>query len=229
MQIDILYGPGNPMAKIYLDRGQTCIAEGGTMVAMDGHLSIHTTTQQVSRGGLISGMKRLLVDESFFLNHFSSRSTGGSVWLAPANAGDLATIELNNQRVFVQGGSYLACEGGVHIDMGWQGFKSMFSGENFFWLTAQGAGYLLLSAFGAIYSVDVYGEYIVDTGHIVAFEDSLEFSITKAGSSWISSYLGGEGLVCRFEGQGRLWCQSHNPQSYGESIGKLLPPIEVGE
>jgi uncharacterized protein (AIM24 family) len=70
--------------------------------------------------------------------------------------------------------------------------------------------------------VEVSGEYIVDTGHIVAFEDSLEFSITKAGASWISSILGGEGLVCKFNGQGRVWCQSHNRSGFGTQLGPRL-------
>ena len=46
----------------------------------------------------------------------------------------------------------------------------------------------------------VDGEYIVDTGHIVAFNETLNFSLSKAGKSWMSSILGGEGLVCRFQG-----------------------------
>ncbi|MEZ6126750.1 MAG: AIM24 family protein [Planctomycetaceae bacterium] len=49
------------------------------------------------------------------------------------------------------------------------------------------------------------------------FEDTLQFTVTKAGASLIGSLLGGEGLVCRFSGQGRLFCQSHNPPSFGKA------------
>ena len=83
---------------------------------------------------------------------------------------------------------------------------------------------MLLSAFGGIYKIDVDGEYVVDTGHVVAFEKTLEFSITKAGSSWIAAFLGGEGLVLRFQGRGKLYCQTHNPGSFGQLIGGKLPP-----
>ena len=101
----------------------------------------------------------------------------------------------------------------------------MFSGEGLFWLKMEGHGKALINAFGAIYPVEVDGEYIVDTGHIVAFDDSLDFSLSKAGKSWMSSLLGGEGIVCRFKGKGTVWCQSHSPSGFGHAIGQLLEPI----
>jgi uncharacterized protein (AIM24 family) len=72
--------------------------------------------------------------------------------------------------------------------------------------------------------VPVNGEYIVDTGHIVAFDETLNFKLSKAGKSWLSSLLGGEGLVCRFQGQGTVWCQSHNAPSFGKTLGPKLRP-----
>lgn len=225
MKVEILHGPGNPLVKLELDAGQSCVAEGGSMIAMDGHVSVHTTTHQRAGGGVLSGIKRRLAGETFFLNHFSAGSVGGSVWLAPANSGDLVEVQLQGRGLVVQSGSYLCCEESVQIEMGWQGVKSIFSGENFFWLKASGEGALVLSSFGAIYEVDVFEDYIVDTGHIVAFEETLDFSITKAGTSWLASFLGGEGLVCKFKGRGRLWCQSHNPITFGSILGPLLPPI----
>ena len=91
-------------------------------------------------------------------------------------------------------------------------------------LRASGHGDLLLNSFGAIYTVDVDGSYTVDTGHIVAYEDSLDFKIGKASQSLIGSILGGEGLVCKFSGQGRVYCQSHNPPGFGQSLGPMLKP-----
>ena len=100
--------------------------------------------------------------------------------------------------------------------------KALFSGESMFWIKCSGTGNVLLSSFGAIYTVDVTEDYVVDTGHIVAFEDTLQFKIAKAGASLIGSFLGGEGLVCRFSGQGKLYCQSHNPPSFGKMLGPTL-------
>ena len=66
---------------------------------------------------------------------------------------------LNGETVIVQSGSFLACDENVTIDVGWQGFKSMFSGESLFWLKASGQGELALSSFGSIYEVTVEKDY----------------------------------------------------------------------
>jgi uncharacterized protein (TIGR00266 family) len=124
----------------------------------------------------------------------------------------------------VQGGSFVACENGVEVGMGWQGFRTLLSGESLFWVKLQGSGKVLLNSFGAIYAQPVDGEFIVDTGHIVAFNETLQFTLTKAGDSWLHSILGGEGLVCKFRGKGTVWCQSNNQRSFG---GALTPTLRA--
>ena len=222
MKIEFQHGPGNPVACVTMDSSDSLTAQGGSMVAFDPGISITTSTRQRAGGGVGAGLKRMLSGESFFLNHFSSAGTGQRVWLSAALAGDLAEVAVRDMRIIVQGGSYLAAASSVSIEFGWQGFKSLFSGEGLFWLQASGHGPLILSSFGAIFSFEIDGEWIVDTGHIVAFEETLDFSISKAGKSWVSSFLGGEGLVCRFKGQGRIWCQSHSTASFGGILGPKL-------
>jgi uncharacterized protein (TIGR00266 family) len=128
------------------------------------------------------------------------------------------------KELMVQSGAFVAHSDGVSMDIQWGGFKNMFSGENLIWLKISGAGFLLLSAFGAIYPVDIEGEYIVDSGNIVAFDTSLDFSLSKAGKSWVSSFAGGEGLVCRFKGHGRVWCQTHADKAFGAKLTPYLTP-----
>ena len=172
----------------------------------------------------MKAIKRMVAGESLFLNHFETQQGDGEIWFGTSLAGDMEVMELDQENLIVQGSSFLACEHGVDIDLGWQGFKSVFSGERVFWLNLKGSGKVVVSSFGAIYPVQVDGDYIVDTGHIVAFNESLDFSITKAGSSWFHSFLGGEGLVCRFHGKGTVWCQSHNPISFGQAMSSGLRP-----
>ena len=218
MQIELLHQPGNTAARITLEQHQSCTAESGAMIAMSGNMGITTTTHKKKSGGLIKAIKRVVAGESLFLNHFETTQGTGEVLLGTALAGDMLDLELDNENLIVQGSSFLACEDGIEVDLGWQGFKSVFSGERVFWVNLSGKGKVLLSSFGAIYPVEVDGETIVDTGHIVAFNETLDFTVTKAGSSWIQSFLGGEGLVCKFQGKGTVWCQSHNPNSFGSSL-----------
>lgn len=224
MEIQIAHGPGSSAAKVRLLAGQTCTAEAGAMIAMSGNVSLTTSTHKKTSGGILKAMKRLLAGESFFLNHFSAGANGGEVWLSATLPGDMMHYDLNNENLIVQGGSFVACDEAVGIDLGWQGFKSFLSGENMFWVHLKGTGKVVLSSFGAIYPVAVDGEYVVDTGHIVAFNETLNFTIRKAGKSLIGSFLGGEGFVCRFKGKGTVWCQSHNAGTFGRKLGPMLRP-----
>lgn len=224
MNIEILHQPDSAIARINLDSGEELVAEAGCMIAMSGYINASTTLRQGKGGGVLGGLKRLVAGESLFLSVFRSPTAGGEIFLAPKFMGDILHYPVTGMGLVVQSTSYLASESDVDIELGFQGFRSLFSGESLFWLNITGSGNVILSSFGAVYAVDVDGEFIVDTGHIVAFEKTLNFEINKAGSSWIGAFLGGEGLVCRFKGQGKVFCQTHNPGAFGRAVGSKLPP-----
>lgn len=224
MNVEIKYKPGCTYARIGIEAGKHISAEGGAMISMSGDMKVETTTHKKGKGGILKGLKRMLSGESFFMNHFTAGPNGGEVILGTTLPGDMHAYDLDNEKLIVQSGSYVASSPDVDIDFGWQGFKSMFSGESMFWLDVSGKGKVVFNSFGAIYPVQIDGDYIVDTGHIVAFNEGLDFSISKAGKSWVSSFLGGEGLVCKFNGKGTVWCQSHNPGSFGSALGPKLKP-----
>lgn len=224
MNIELLHQPDSAIARVKLDAGEELVAQAGAMIAMSANINASTTLRKGKGGGIMGGLKRMVAGESLFLSVFRSPTNGNEVWLAPRLIGDLLIYEMQGQDLIVQASSYLACSSEVDLDVGVQGLKSLFSGESIFWLTFSGQGLALLASFGGIYAVPVDGEYIVDTGHIVAFERSLDFKIAKASSSLIGSFLGGEGLVCRFHGKGTVYCQSHNPGAFGFTVGSQLPP-----
>jgi uncharacterized protein (TIGR00266 family) len=230
MEIDVQHGPANAAAKITLGANEQLTAEAGAMIAMSADMGITTTTHKKGKGSIGKALKRMLSGESFFMNHFTAGPNGGEVWVSPTLPGDVLVQEITPEMgtLIVQGGSYLCSSTGVDMDMSWQGFKSFLSGESIFWIKLSGQGTVALNSFGAIYPVEVDGAYVVDTGHIVAFPDSLDFSISKAGKSWLSSFLGGEGLVTHFKGKGTMFCQSHNPVSFGKALGPSLRPVERG-
>lgn len=226
LNVTIQMRPGSAAAEITLAPGQEFTAEGGAMIAMSPSVHMKTTTHKKNSGGIMKGLKRMISGESFFLNHYTAGGNPGTVWLGATHAGDMMVKELNGEGLIVQGGSYVASSPGIEINSNWQGFKSLLSKESLFWLAIKGKGTVIVNSFGAIYPIQINGEYIVDSGHIVAFEESLNFSITKAGKSWISSILGGEGLVCKFKGQGTVWVQSHNTGSFGSILGPKLKPVK---
>lgn len=226
MQVDILYGPSNTIAKITLQQGEQVSAEGGSMVAMSSGLTIETTTHQKGQGGIGKALKRMIGGESFFINHYESERDGVQLYLAPSLSGDIISHELNGATIIVQAGSYLGHSGDIKLDMSWQGFSSFIMKEGLFWLKISGTGTVILNSFGAIYPVQVANgkDHIVDTGHIVAFDENLKFNVTKVGEKWIDSFLGGEGFVAKFTGDGTLWCQSHNAPNFGRAVAAKLKP-----
>ncbi len=226
MEIQLLQQPDSAIAKVILEPNEEIVAEAGSMIAMSPHITTSTTLRQGKGGGLLGGLKRLLGGESLFLSVFRSPRKSGEIYLAPDLMGDLVVYEMQGKELIVQSTAYVASASTVDVDLGFLGFKkAILSGESLFWLTISGQGPVLLSSFGAIYSVPVNGEYIVDTGHIVAFERSLDFDIGKPpGSNWLTTFLGGEGFVCRFKGRGTVYCQTHNPGAFGRLVGSQLPP-----
>ncbi|GJD19010.1 hypothetical protein RIVM261_039660 [Rivularia sp. IAM M-261] len=227
MDIKLLQQPDSTIARVTMQAGEELVAEAGCMIAMSGNINTSTTLRQGKGGGILGGMKRMLGGESLFLSVYRSPVNGGEVFLAPKLMGDILLYKVNNNELVVQASSYLASAASVDIDLGFQGFKSMFSGESIFWLTISGYGEVALTSFGAVYEIDVDGEYVVDTGNIVAFEKSLTFSISKANTSWLGAFFGGEGLICRFKGKGKVYCQTHNPGAFGQLVGSQLPAIKT--
>jgi uncharacterized protein (TIGR00266 family) len=225
MDIELRQQPDSAIARVTLDAGEELVAQAGAMVAMNGFINVNTTLRQGKGGGIVGGLKRMLAGESLFLSVFRSPKSGGEVFLAPKMMGDLLLYNMTANELVVQSTSYLASASDVDIELGFTGFKSVFSGESIFWLRVTGRGPMLLSSFGGIYCIEVSDEYIVDTGHIVAFERTLDYQISKPpGSSWLSTFLGGEGFVCRFHGRGKVYCQTHNPGAFGSLVGSQLPP-----
>lgn len=225
MQIEILARPSASVAKLTLDAGEQVVSEVGAMIAMSTGLSVQTTGRQRGGGGLWAGVKRMVAGENFFLNQFTAQLPNQTLLLGPGLTGDVIHHPLRSGALIVQGSSWLGSGPGVQIDATFQGVgNALFSGESAFWVRCTGLGDVLLSSFGAIYEVDVQDTYVVDSGHIVAFEDTLAFRVGKLGDSWLQTFLSGEGLVCHFQGRGKLYCQSHSPPSFGKHLGPMLHP-----
>jgi uncharacterized protein (AIM24 family) len=72
-----------------------------------------------------------------------------------------------------------------------------------------GTGRVWFSAYGGIFTREITDEYIVDTGHLVGYEPTINIRVGMAGGIF-SSFFGGEGLVTKVRGPGRIYMQSRN-------------------
>jgi len=223
MEIRIDHGPAYSLAVCRLAQGDSIRAESGAMVSQTANLRMETSGRMGKKGGLLKGLARkMLTGESFFMNVFHAEAGPGEVNLAPANVGDVTRHDLSGE-LYIQSSCYMASHADIDIQTKVGGFKNWFGGKGFFMMKASGAGPLLLSAFGAIHEMDLSEPFIIDTGHIVAFEPTLNFKIRRVGS-WFSTFFSGEGFVCEFSGTGKLWIQTRNPVEFGATVGPRLPP-----
>ena len=218
MHNNIEYGPAYAMATLGLDPGEEVTVEAGSMVAMSDGLTIKTHIGG-NKGGFFGAIvnfflaliRKFLGGETLFVNTYAPPTgQAGEIMIAPALSGDIVYYQMDGARnLMVQGASYLASGPGVKVKTKFGGLRSLFSGEGAFWLKISGTGDLWVNCYGAIQEIEVNGTYVVDTGHVVAFDDTLDYKI-KGSGSLKSTLLSGEGLTMHFSGTGRLFIQSRN-------------------
>jgi uncharacterized protein (TIGR00266 family) len=220
MRHEILYSPAYSLLQVQLEPGENVVAEPGAMVSMSGGVEVETK----ARGGLLGGLKRTFMGgESFFLNTFRADQRG-EVTFAPPVAGDVMHLRVEGQPVLAQSGAFLAGASTIDIDSKWGGARGFFSGAGLILLKLTGSGDVWVSAYGAIHPKTLAaGErYVVDTGHIVAFDASAEYSVRRVGGVK-STLFSGEGFVAEFTGPGRIWIQTRSPEAFLGWLGTHLP------
>ncbi len=210
--------PDFAMVELSLETGEQVLAEPGAMVSMSANMKIKTEM----KGGLLGGLKRKLAGENFMTNTFTAEGAPGVIKLAPSTPGDVEVLELNGETFFMQAGAYLAHAGDITIDAKFGGAKSFFSGEGFFLLKVSGTGKLFFASYGGLKKVHVDGEYIVDTTHIVAFPETISYNVEAVGGLK-ATFLSGEGLVCRYTGQGDIYIQTRSAPAFAGWVNPFRP------
>jgi uncharacterized protein (TIGR00266 family) len=218
---EVLHQPSFSLAVVRLQPEQSILAEAGAMVSMSANVEL----QSQMKGGLFGALKRAAGGESAFVSTFTARGGTGEVTFAPGAPGDIAAIELGNQMFFVQSSSYLAGDASLTVDTKWGGAKTFFGGEGLFVLQVSGTGLLLVSSFGAIHRKRLQpGErYVVDTGHLVAWEGTTQYTLRKAAAGFFRSMMSGEGIVAEFAGPGELLIQTRNLQAFASLLRPFFP------
>ncbi len=229
MQVDILGEGAFNSALVHLNPGEQFTSESGALFRSSSNVDVDVTTRSKGKGGIMGGLKRMLSAESFFLSKYTILDgQPGEVGLAPVLQGQMTSVDVTPTVPWMcTGGSWIGSSEGLQVDTRFQGLKGLFTGESLSFLHLSGEGTMLISGFGRLTEVEVDGALTVDTGHVVAFEESLTYRLTKAGGSWLHAWLGGEGIVMEFEGRGKLIVQSHNAKEFGSALGRLLPPREA--
>lgn len=227
---EITHGPSFAMLRADLQPGQTLIAEAGSMVARNQQVNMEVKMNAGPGAGFLAKVKALIVavirkvvgGETFFVNHFSAAQPG-SVWVAPAMSGQLTHRRLQGEKLVLSTGAYVASAGPLSMNMKFGGLKSLLAKEGAFFLEIGGHGDLWFNSYGGVQAIDINGPYIVDNGHLVGYEGNLNFNIKSAGGGLMGFMASGEGLVCEFNGQGRIYIQSRNTATLVDWLTRIMP------
>jgi uncharacterized protein (TIGR00266 family) len=217
MEIQIRNRPSFANLLVRLARGERIVAESDAMASMSSSISLQT---RWNGGFWRAVLRRVFGGESLFVNEFTTDSQGELVLTQPA-PGDIECLELRNTSLFLQPGAFLACDPSVTLGLGYAGIASLLAREGLFRMQVQGSGRVWFGGYGGLLTKDIDGEYIVDSGHLVAYEPSISLHLGLAGGIF-SSFFGGEGLVLRLRGQGRIYLQSRSMSGLAQWVNSHL-------
>lgn len=196
-------------AILELEAGEFVQAEAGSMFFMEGNIDMDVRVP----GGWIGGLKRMFVGESFVLPIFKAKSQGAKIAFAPPYPGKIIELEVTSNKVWqAQKDSFLFAHGSISLSISFvKKFRvGFFGGEGFILERFTGNGKVFINCGGlAIKKTLANNETIqVDTGCVVAFEDSVKYDITRI-KNLKTAFFGGEGLfLSTLTGPGEIILQS---------------------
>ncbi len=202
------------IARVHMQPGQEIYAEAGKMIYKTATVDWTTRMTGQTLGAKIFGaIKRKLMGESLFFTYFRATAGKGEVGFAGHYPGKIQVFDLAaGQVIMVQRDGFLFAQSTVNLDialvrrMG----AGLLGGEGFILQKLTGPGLVFIHAGGDHVDFNLApGETLqVQTGHLVAFEPTVNYDIQLVGSIR-TAIFGGEGLfLATLTGPGRVILQS---------------------
>jgi uncharacterized protein (TIGR00266 family) len=208
-----IQGNNLQVARLHLKPNQEVYGEAGRMVYKTGNVYWDTRMTGGTLGEKLMGaLRRKLTGESLFFTYF--RSSGpGEVGFAGAYPGKVEPFALApGQSIVAQRDTFLCAQTSVTFGIAFvrRLGAGLFGGEGFILEKFTGPGIVFLHAGGDVVEFNLApGESIqIDSGCIVAFDESVSYDIQFAGGIK-TALFGGEGLfLANMTGPGKVIVQS---------------------
>ncbi|HOO03425.1 MAG TPA: TIGR00266 family protein [Methanomassiliicoccales archaeon] len=203
--------------------GEMIYSEAGSMVYMSGNVRMEAK----ATGGVLSGLKRAMAGESFFVTNFYADGGPGLVGFAGNVPGKVMAIDLRGGKQWVlQKTAFLAAEASVALDIAFQRKfgAALFGGEGLILQKVYGEGTVFISGAGDFIEYNLLpGQSLkVSTANVAAWEASVSYDIQSLGVK--TALFGGEGLfVTTLTGPGKVVVQSMTISKLANSILPYLP------
>lgn len=219
MDFDIQKSPSNAVLRVAMAQGDELHAETGAMISRSA--SVEADAKVGGGDGLTGMVKSAVSSNKDLVENAFEATASGELTLAPDHPGDIFAVDVGQDGpIKVNSGSTLAWEPGVERSSAMNDAGSFFSSGSLRVLQLTGTGKTFLSAYGSIIQTDVTRDdpTVVDTDHLIAWTDGLSVDRQKDGSIK-SAVLGGEGIVSKFSGEGKVWIQTRDPTVFRASGG----------
>jgi uncharacterized protein (TIGR00266 family) len=189
-----------------LEYDETAMVERSAMAAMSTGLAVKVSTL----GSLAKAAARSVFGgEQIVFGAYRAEVEGAWLSVAPKYPGDIEHIVLQDETLIAESGSLLALSQTVGVGLQYAGLKGIMLHEGASYLKLEGSGDVLLCSYGGVERIDLGPDdtLFVDSGHLVAFTDTLDVGMATAGGI-ATSAITGEGLVFRFTGPGTVYMQT---------------------
>ena len=224
-----IQGDNLQVARVRLKPGQEVYAEAGKMVYKTANVQWETRMSGATLGEkLLGAFRRTITGESLFLTYFRADSPG-EVGFAGSYPGRVQVFDLKpGQSILAQRDAFLFAQPSVlfNVALVKRLGAGFFGGEGFILEKFTGPGSVFIHAGGDFVEFDLTaGQTLqVDTGCIVAFDESVEYDIQFVGGIK-TALFGGEGLfLATLTGPGHVVIQSMTL----EKMRRELAPMRTG-
>lgn len=242
-------GESTQMVICQLEPGQTIYAEAGKFLWKTVNVAVETRLSRPEepapvgsspaagflnkalKTGLEVG-KRRLAGESFALQYYRADGGPGLVSFAGLLPGRVEVLELDGAGGWLaEKDAFMWAESSVRFDVVFSGLRTGWKGgEGFVLERFTGTGTLALAGAGDFIRLNParYGGKIqVDTGCVVAFQDSIRYGVERVGAlnaqTAMTALFGGEGLnLAVLEGDGDVILQSLTYSGMGAALRRHI-------
>jgi len=224
-----IQGDNLQVARVRLKPGQELYAEAGKMVYKTATVQWETRMTGATLGAKLMGaLRRTVTGESLFVTYFRADG-GGEVGFAGSYPGRIQVFDLKpGQTILAQRDAFLFAESAVAFNVAFvkRLGTGLLGGEGFILEKFTGPGAVFIHAGGDFVEFDLQpGQMLqVDTGCIVAFDESVDYDIQFVGGIK-TALFGGEGLfLATLTGPGHVVIQSMTL----ERMRRELSPYRTG-
>ncbi len=212
-----------PCLNVTLDKDEEMFTQSGAMAWMQRDIRMSTDM----KGGFAKGIARVFSGNSLFLVTFTADKAGAEMAFTSSFIGTIMPREFNGETLIAQKSAFLCAQPSIEVSTVFTKKIStgLFGGEGFILQKITGRGMCFLEGSGRIISKELAAgeELMVDTGNLMAFEESVSYEVETI-KGFKNIFFGGEGLfLTRLRGPGKIYIQTVTALDVATRLIPYLP------